>query len=146
MKKHPVMSCVLLLTLFPGLLAPQFPQNASTAPEKPDKEKHNHALLLGLIRTINTAEADEHFTHGAYASWQTLRPKYLNGWLARFYSQEADVHFGELPEILPGWNLRLNVHTDGQGYDLLFEDATDKNGYAALSDERGIIRECNWLQ
>jgi hypothetical protein len=140
MKKHSVISCVLLLALFP------FVQSASTVPEKPDNERPSHALLLGLIRTINTAEADEYSTHGAYASWQTLQPKYLNGWLTRFYSQEPNVHFGNLPEILPGWNLRLNVHTDGRGYDLLLEDATDKTGYAALSDERGIIRECRYLQ
>ena len=149
MKKHPVISCVLLLALFPGVLAPRFAQNASTVPEKPDKEKHNHALLLGLIRTINTAEADELFTYGAYASWQTLlahKPDYLNGWLARFYSQEANVHFGDLPEILPGWTLRLNVQTDGQRYVVLLEDGTDKTGYAALSDERAAIRECKWLQ
>jgi hypothetical protein len=146
MKKHPVISCVLLLALFPGVLAPRFPQNISTAPEKPDKEKYNHALILGLIRTINTAESDEYYAHGAYASWQTLQPKYLNGWLARFYSQDPNVHFGDLPEILPGWNLRLNVQADGQRYVVLLEDATDKTGYAALSDERAAIRECKWLQ
>jgi hypothetical protein len=51
-----------------------------------------------------------------------------------------------MPEILPGHNLRFNVHSDGQGYDVLLEDATDKSGYAALSDERGVIRECKALQ
>jgi hypothetical protein len=56
------------------------------------------------------------------------------------------VHFGALPEILPGLNLRLNVHTDGHGYDVLLEDATDKNGYAGLSDERAAIRECQWIR
>ena len=141
--------CTLPLALFPGVLAPQFAQNASTVPEKPDKEKHNHALLFGLIRTINTAESTDFYKFGSYASWQTLlahQPDYLNGWLARFYSQEANVHFGDLPEILPGWNLRLNVQTDGQRYVVLLEDATDKTGYAALSDERAALRECKLLQ
>ena len=46
------------------------------------------------------------------------------------------------PEILPGWNLRLNVHSDGQGYDLLLTDMTDeKCGYAVLTDENGVIRQ-----
>jgi hypothetical protein len=71
--------------------------------------------------------------------------KSLNGWLARYYSRKADTHFGEIPEILPGWNLRLSVQTNGQGY-VLLEDANDKTGYAAVSDERGIIRECRFLQ
>jgi hypothetical protein len=46
------------------------------------------------------------------------------------------------PEILPGWNLRLHVHADGQGYDVLLKDLGDKNcGYAALTDEDAIIRK-----
>jgi hypothetical protein len=46
------------------------------------------------------------------------------------------------PEILPGWNLRLNVHSDGQGYDVLLRDLTDdKCGYAAPTDESGVIRQ-----
>jgi hypothetical protein len=50
--------------------------------------------------------------------------------------------FNEPPEILPGWNLRLNVHADGQGYDLLLRDMTDeKCEYAALTDENGVIRQ-----
>jgi hypothetical protein len=50
--------------------------------------------------------------------------------------------FNEPPEILPGWNLRLNVHADGQGYDLMLTDMTDeKCGYAVLTDENGVIRQ-----
>jgi hypothetical protein len=38
--------------------------------------------------------------------------------------------------------LRLNITADGQGYDVLLEDTTDKNcGYAAVTDERGVIRQ-----
>jgi hypothetical protein len=56
--------------------------------------------------------------------------------------QKANEHFSDLPEILPGWNLRLNVHIDGQGYDLLLRDMKDeKCGYAALTDESGVIRQ-----
>jgi len=45
------------------------------------------------------------------------------------------------PEIPSGWSLRLNVTADGKTYDLLLEDTTDKCGYAAVTDERGIIRQ-----
>jgi len=73
--------------------------------------------------------------------WQTLLssyPKQFDEFLARrsaFLGGHGLVNFGqpdtatrhilppiqfnEPPEILPGWNLRLNVHSDGQGYDLL---------------------------
>jgi hypothetical protein len=101
------------------------------------------------MRTINTLEVTELYQYGSYASWQTFlerRAKELNGWLARFGPREANAHFGEMPEVLPGWNLRSSVQTDGQGYVVVLEDANDNTGYAALSDERGIIRECKYLQ
>jgi hypothetical protein len=147
MKKHPVISGVLLLVLFFGVLTPQFAQDIFTNLPKPDMERH--VRILGLLRTINTAEVGELNKYGSYGSWQTLlahQSEYLNEWLARFYPQEARQGFGDAPEILRGFNLRLNVHTDGQGYDILLEDATDKTGYAVLSDERAAIRECKWLQ
>jgi len=40
----------------------------------------------------------------------------------------------------------LLARPDGLSYVVLVEDAKDKNGYAALSDERGVIRECKPLQ
>ena len=148
MKKHRIIVSAVLLVLALGTLASQFAQDASTGPEKRSLERR--ASMLGLVRTIGTAEVGELDKYGSYASWQTLlahEPKYLNAWLARFYyAKEANVHFADMPEMLPGWNRRLNVHTDGQGDDLLLEDATDKNGYAALLDERAVIRECERLQ
>jgi hypothetical protein len=106
-------------------------------------------VAIGLVRTINTAEVVERSTYGSFASWQTLlahEQKKFNEWFASFYSHDPNVHFGSTPEILPGWNLRLLVQPDGLGYVVLVEDATDKNGYAALSDERGVIRVCKPLQ
>lgn len=76
----------------------------------------NRALALGFLRTINTAEAADFSKYGSYVSWQTLlarQPEYLNAWLATYYAQERKVHFGDLPEVLPGLNLRLSVHIDG---------------------------------
>jgi hypothetical protein len=142
MKKHPVISSLLLLALFLGVLTPQFAQDALTNPPTPDPERR--ALAVSLLRTINTAEVVELYKYGSYASWETLlahNPD-LYECLARNYPQEVNLRFADIPEILPGYRLRLNVHSDGQGYDVLLEDATDKNGYAVLSDERAVIREC----
>jgi len=147
MKKHRIALSTVVLVLALGTLAPQFAQDTSVGAREPDGEKH--ASMLGLVRTINTLEVTDFYQYGSYGSWQTLlerHPKELNGWLARFGSGEAKARFGDMPEILPGWKLRLNVNTDGQGYILLLEDANDKAGFAALSDERGIIRECKYLQ
>src|SRR5712664_2847182 len=57
-------------------------------------------------------------------------------------SQLANAHFSKGPEILPGWMLRLNVTSDGKGYDVLLEDKTDKAcGYAVVTNESAVIRQ-----
>jgi hypothetical protein len=146
MWKPRIIPSTLFLLLALGTLAPQFAQDASTNAAKSDKD---HATLMGLARTINTAEVGEFSKYGSYASWPILlthQSEYLNGWLTQLYSQEKTAHFDEVPEILPGWNLRLNTQTDGKGYVLLLEDANDKTGFAAVSDERGIIRESKYIR
>jgi hypothetical protein len=111
--------------------------------QKPHLERRGHAV--GLLRTINTAEVGELSNYGSYASWQTLlahQPKYFDKFLAMNYAQEAKLHFADMPEVLPGWTLRFNVHADGQGYDVRLQDMADKlYGYAALTDESGLIRQ-----
>jgi hypothetical protein len=51
-----------------------------------------------------------------------------------------------MPEILPGWNLRLNVQADGKGYVVLLADTNDKTGLAWVSDESGVIRNSKYIQ
>jgi hypothetical protein len=146
MEKYQVIISTVFLVFALGTLAPQFAQDASTSADKSNKD---HANLMGLARPINTAELTEFSKYGAYASWPILlahQSEYLNGWLTQHYSQEKTAHFDEVPEILPGWNLRLNTQTDGKGYVLLLEDANDKTGFAAVSDERGIIRESKYIR
>lgn len=141
-KRLLILSAVLLVFLV-GAQTPQLAQDASKGPTKSDQERHS--VAIGLLRTINTAEVGELSTYGAYSSWPTLlghQPKYLDEWFARFSEEDPKGHFGDMPEILPGWSLRLNVHVDGKGYDLLLQDLTDKKcWYAALTDESGVIRQ-----
>jgi hypothetical protein len=55
--------------------------------------------------------------------------------------QLAGIHLLPRPEILEGWALRLDLTSSG--YDALLEYTADKaSGYAAETDERGLIREC----
>jgi hypothetical protein len=70
--------------------------------------------------------------------------EFKDGW--RFAAQSgpqlANLHFSEKPEILPGWVLRLDVTSEGKGYDVLLEDTADKTrGYAAITNEGGLIRQ-----
>jgi hypothetical protein len=147
MNKRLVILRTALLVFLLGVQTPQFAQDTSTGPPKPDEERLR--VALGLVRTINTAELKERYAYGSFASWQTIlahQHEYLDQWLSQFYSRDTNVHFGSTAEILPGWNLRLLVQPDGLGYVVLVEDAKDKNRYAALSDERGVISVCKPLQ
>jgi hypothetical protein len=145
MKKHPIIWSVVLLVMALGTSASQLPQDVRTSGGE-NLQDESRATTLGFLRTINSAEALEFDNQGSYASWQTLlehQGEYLNSWLATYVPK---AHFGNLPEVLPGMDLRLDAHADGRGYDAVVEDLKDKNGYAGLSDERGIIRECTFLR
>jgi hypothetical protein len=90
----------------------------------PDSDRARHVTAIKLLRGLNTAEFRYKTKHGAYATRDALAA-----------SDEFKVD-------LSGWSLRLNVTADGKGYDALLEDTTDKScGYAALTDERGVIRQ-----
>lgn len=153
MKNNAVILTSILLVLL-GIQTPQFAQDHSFSTANADWTKHRVAIRL--LRTINTAEVNYQNKNGSYATWQTLlssQPKYFDDFLAEYSQRTFQVGvavlsvdpfflFAGTPEILPGWNLRLNVHSDGKGYDVLLRDLTDeKCGYAALTDESGVIRQ-----
>jgi hypothetical protein len=129
-----------LLMLILGTSTLQFAQ------ERPNQQ--DHTLALGLLRTINTAEAADFAEGGSYLSWDTLREKhskYLDEWLATYYSHDSSLHFAALPQVLPGWQVRLSVHPDGKGYDVRVRDLARGPQYAAVSDESGVIWEAEPL-
>jgi hypothetical protein len=110
----------------------------------------NHArgsVAVNILRAINTAEYDYRSRHGSFVNWATLvqsEDLKLRGMQAGAENepQLAGAQLSDGPEILPGWMLRLNLTPDGKGYDVMLEDKTDKKcGYAALTDERAIIRQ-----
>jgi hypothetical protein len=119
-------------------------QNAQEAPPQPDKLARQ-GTAVALLRTINTAEIVDLSTYGSFSSWEILvshNQQYFDDFAARKVNRQQipDSKFGEPPEILPGWNLRLNVHTDGRGYDLMLQDTTDKKcPYALFTNEAAVI-------
>lgn len=128
-----------------GVAAPLSSQNAPAQTTDPDHAKHS--LAVNLLRAINTAEMDYRNKHGVYASKDTLlASEEFTGrvlvWAAKNDPQLVNAHVSNGPEVLPGWSLRLNLAADGNGYDVLLEDIRDKScGYAAVTDERGVIRQ-----
>lgn len=147
MNKHCIRLSAILFVSFLGILTPQFAQDAPVGPTEADKARR--MIAVSLLRTINTAEVTYHSKNGSFVIWQTLlldQPKHFDKFLAMHGLQQANVRFGDTPEILPGWDLRLNVHADGLGYDVLLGDKTDKKcGYAALTNESGVIRQSKAL-
>ena len=146
MRKLAIVSSIMLVALSLSPLVPQHAQNMTA--QTGEAEHSRHSLAINLLRGINTAEAEYQGRHGgAYAPWEILvTSEEFTGrgmkWAAQLDPQLANAHFAAAPEILPGWRLRLNVTAGGKGYDLLLEDAIDtKCGYAALTDERGVIRQ-----
>lgn len=141
MNKYRLILPTVLLVSFFGV-PPQFAQNAPAGREPDNQERREQAL--GLLRTINTAEAVEFSDHHSYASWQTLvehQAEYIDR-----CTQENGIRLGVAPEILPMWSLRLNVSPGGKGYDVRLQDLADKQlGFVALSDESGIIWQGRWI-
>jgi hypothetical protein len=140
MKKHSVTLIAMLLVLILGSSASQFAQQRSDRPD--------HSIPLGLLRTISTAEVAEQAERGSYVTWDVLlqkHAKYLDAWLATYYSRDSNLHFATIPQVLPGWQVRLNVHSDGQGYDVRVRDVARTPKYAAVSDESGLIWEAEPL-
>ena len=140
--RHASLIAVLLIL---AAAAPLSSQNARDQATDPDHAKHS--LAVNLLRAINTAEMDYKNKHGVYASKDTLlASEEFTGrgiaWAAKNDPKLANARVSIGPEVLPGWSLRLNLVADGNGYDVLLEDIRDKScGYAAVTDERGVIRQ-----
>jgi hypothetical protein len=145
MRNKAIAAIVVLLVVTLGIAGALRSQNAPLKSSDPDYAKHG--LAINLLRAINTAEVNYKMKHGAFLSKdELLANEEFSGkamaWAARNDPHLMGAQLSNGPEILPGWALRLNVSADGKGYDVLLEDTMDKNcGYAAVTDERGVIRQ-----
>lgn len=131
-----------------ALLAMAIPQRAQSPAARSSADEHaKRSIAVNMLRAINTAEYEYRDGHGRFVGWDVLVASgEFTGRGMHFAAlnepQLGNVQFAKLPEILPGWALRLNVTADGKGYDVLLEDQTDKTcRYAASTDERGLIRQ-----
>jgi len=130
------------------MLAVAIPQRAQSPAAPPPAEEHaRRSVAVNMLRAINTAEWEYKSRHGSFAGWDVLVGSgEFTGRGMHFAAlnepQLSNAQFATLPELLPGWALRLNVTSGGKGYEVLLEDQTDKScGYAAGTDERGVIRQ-----
>jgi hypothetical protein len=144
-----VFCAAVLLAVTLTTAMPQFGQ--STKKEPPDAGQSRHIFAISILRAINTTEAVLRMKNGSYATWNDLltSQEFTEDMAKCAVENDTPLwgaHFAKGPEILPGWSLRLNLTNGGKGYELLLEDTTDKAcGYAAGTDERGVIRQSKWI-
>lgn len=137
---------IVATLLFSFLLGFPSRHNAQNTPAQTDNSQHaNRSVAIGFLRTINTAEMAYRAKHATFASWPSLLAA---GSLQTKQPTGRRVLSLVDRQIPPGWKLRFfNLAVDGQAYDVLLEDTTDKeHRFAVLTDERGVIRECKALQ
>jgi hypothetical protein len=147
-RKRTISVALIVASLILIMAAPQRGQTALG--QSSDNARARRSVAIDTLRAINAVEYAYRFTHGTFASWDVLAvSEEFSG--RRYFTvqsapQLADAYFAKRPEILPGWTLRLNVTSDGKGYDVLLEDKTDKAcGYAAITNETGLIRQSKTL-
>jgi hypothetical protein len=139
----------VIVLLLSGVVTSQSAQDVGPIANKFDQPRHQTAVAL--LRTINTAEVVNLSTYGSFSVWQILLAHYQQSFdnfaaMAVHEQQIPKSQFAEPPEIMPGWNLRMNVHPDGQGYDLMLQDMTDKKcGSALFTNETTVIWESTAL-
>ena len=158
MRKHRIW---LALVLAGWILVSATAQRGQGAPaQSSDGEHARRSVGVNTLRAINAAEYGYRSIHGTFASWDVLvtsevfsgqnhfvfhtfnAPYEQQKQIVQNVPQLANAHFSKGPEILPGWMLRLNVTSDGKGYDALLEDKTDKTcGYAVVTNESVVIRQ-----
>jgi len=144
---------VVVITLIVlGLALGTIAQPQKPSPGLGDRERERRSFAINLVRAIQKAQLDFKSKHAVYANWDSLiGTGYFTStgtkWASPDFPTVGQALYGSGPEIVPGWKLRLNVSHSGSAYDLLLEDVTDpKCGYAALTDERGTIRQAKSLE
>ncbi len=150
MKRLQVIFAISLITFGLAWSATAWPQKGATPTAGREQERRSFAI--NLARAIQKAEVDFKANHGTYGNWDSLMGNgYFTStgtkWASPDFPTVGQALYGSGPEIVPGWRLRLSISNNGNSYDLLLEDVTDpKCGYAALTDDRGRIRQAKSLE
>jgi hypothetical protein len=144
MRNRPIIFSGALLLVLLMFQTPQFAQDTSQNASPTDLARHR--MAVSFLRALNTAKVVARAKNGAFLPWKPLltgQPGFFGARFLEINGLEKTVsQVSDEPEVLPGWNLRLNVHEDGRGYDVLLIDKRDKAcSYAALTDQSGVIRQ-----
>jgi hypothetical protein len=141
---------LFLIAVICSFVASAGPQKAA-APAVSGRELQRRSFALNFLRALNSAEQDFKKKHTTFGNWDALLAEgYFTEkgtkWGSADFPTVTQAMYSRGTEIVPGWKLRLTISNGGKSYDALVEDATDaKCGYAGVTDERGMIRESEFI-
>ncbi|HUL34541.1 MAG TPA: hypothetical protein VL128_11695 [Candidatus Eisenbacteria bacterium] len=134
-----------------ALVAPLMSWGQNPGSPVAQREIERRSFAQNFAKAINAAEADYFKQHQSYANWDNLMGfGYFSQTGTKWGPQDiptvAHALYSSGPEIVPGWRLRLRLSNNGRAYDVSIEDVSDlKCGYAVMTDERGKIRQGNFI-
>jgi hypothetical protein len=134
----------VLTAVFTALAAPAFAQqpclhDANESPEQAARRRQ----ALQATRTVNNIEANQPGSPtGVYLKHDELAT-------SPFVQRDTagalkSMNFKPGEEIVPGWQLTLDVTTDG--YWFMIKDKTDPCGFAYISNKAGLIYSAQHLR
>lgn len=106
------------------------------------RTQDSYGLGVRLVRFLNDSEGDYKAKEGKYADWNELENSaYFEAGKGR-WAQTEGVTISSGPEIIPGWRLNLVRSADGSSYQLMLQNADDKQCmYSLFSDQSGRVYE-----
>ncbi|MGH8639549.1 MAG: hypothetical protein ACREUZ_20645 [Burkholderiales bacterium] len=126
-----------------GLVEPPTQQKCLHGPDSGPEQQARRREALGATRNVNNMQANQPAARGnRYLRHEDLAT-------SPFATKQTSPAFKKLnltpgEEILPGWQLTLDVSDDG--YWFMIKDKTDPCGFAFISNNVGIIYTAEPLQ
>ena len=133
------MKRLILLTLLSGVVAtPALAQQCLHGPDETPQQKTRRTQALSATRNVNNMQANQPGARGnKYLRHEELAtsPFAQNPKQSGEAFKALNLTPGE--EILPGWELKLEVSDDS--YWFMIKDKTDPCGFAYISNKAGLI-------
>jgi hypothetical protein len=125
-----------MLVVMSVMAAPALAQRCLHGTDETAEQKARRTRAVFATRSVNNMQANQPGARGG----KYLRHEELAG--SPFAQKQTSAEFTSLnltpgDEILPGWELKLDVTDDG--YWFMIKDRTDPCGFALISNKAGLI-------
>jgi hypothetical protein len=126
---------IIIIGLGIWCAGPAYAQQCLHGSDEPPDQQVRRRQALGAARAVNTAQANQ----PGRAAKRYLRRDELAASPSAPQQRDAlpPVNFAPGEDVVPGWELQLEVTEDG--YWFMIKDKTDACGFAYISNKVGII-------